>query len=84
VGCFRHQLLLGRHPHCRNTKTDSPERFEEQILHSRKTIFDEKISLSVSALLVNPACQAGVLTALPNLSALWGLMKLYKSSTQNS
>jgi hypothetical protein len=35
-GCFRHQLLLGRHPHCRNTKTDSPERFEEQILQRQK------------------------------------------------
>jgi hypothetical protein len=32
--------------------------------------WDEKISLNVSALLVNPACQ--------------GLTKLYKSSTQNS
>jgi hypothetical protein len=30
---------------------------------------DEKISLKVSALLVNPACRAGVLTSFPNFNA---------------
>ena len=34
-----------------------------------KNIFDEKISLNVSVLLVNPACQAGVLTSRPNFKA---------------
>jgi len=31
-----------------------------------KNILDEKISLNVSARLVNPACRAGVLTSRPN------------------
>ena len=35
-----------------------------------KSSLDEKISLNVSALLVNPACRAGVLTSRPNFSAL--------------
>jgi hypothetical protein len=34
--CFRHQLLLGGQRHCRNTKTDCPKRFEEQILQRQK------------------------------------------------
>jgi 2-polyprenyl-6-methoxyphenol hydroxylase-like FAD-dependent oxidoreductase len=37
---------------------------------AKNTIRDEKISLSVNCLLVNPACIAGVLTSRPNLSAL--------------
>jgi hypothetical protein len=43
---------------------------KKKFFNARKAIFDEKISLNASAVLVNPACQAGVLTALPNLSAL--------------
>jgi hypothetical protein len=35
----------------------------------RKSSLDEKISLKVSVLLVNPACQAGVLTSRPNFNA---------------
>jgi hypothetical protein len=50
----------------------------------RKKILNEKISLQVSGLSVNPACRAGVLTSRPNFGARCGLAKLYKSSTQNS
>jgi hypothetical protein len=35
-----------------------------------KSSLDEKTSLNVSCLVVNPACIAGVLTSCPNLSAL--------------
>ncbi len=37
---------------------------------TKKCIVEEKISLNVSRLEVNPACIAGVLTSRPNLSAL--------------
>jgi hypothetical protein len=36
---------------------------------ARKSALDEKISLNVSARLVNPAWQAGVLTSRPNFNA---------------
>ena len=42
----------------------------------RKNILDEKSSLNVSDLLVNPACMAGVLTSRPNFNARCGLTKL--------
>ena len=42
----------------------------------RKNILDEKISLKVSDLLVNPACMAGVRTSRPNFRARCGLTKL--------
>jgi hypothetical protein len=35
----------------------------------RKDSLEEKISLKVSALFVNPACQDGVLTSRPNFNA---------------
>jgi len=37
---------------------------------TRKCIVEEKISLNISRLEVNPACIAGVLTSRPNFSAL--------------
>ena len=37
---------------------------------AKKIIIDEKISLKVSRRVVNPACMAGVLTSVPNFSAL--------------
>ena len=43
---------------------------------ARKTIPAVKISRSVSRLLVNPACIAGVRTSRPNFSARCGLTKL--------
>jgi hypothetical protein len=39
-------------------------------LDTTKSSLDEKISLRVSALSVNPACEAGVLTSCPNFNAL--------------
>ena len=36
---------------------------------TKKTILEEKISLNVNRLLVNPACTAGVPTSRPNFSA---------------
>jgi len=41
-----------------------------------KKVLDEKISLKLSDLLVNPACMAGVLTSRPNFTAKCGLTKL--------
>ena len=37
---------------------------------AKKLIVEEKISLNVSRLVVNPACMAGVRTSRPNFSAL--------------
>jgi hypothetical protein len=37
---------------------------------AQKCIAEEKISLNVSRLLVNPACMAGVLKSRPNFNAL--------------
>jgi hypothetical protein len=47
---------------------------------AEKTIRAEKISLNVSPLLVNPACQAGVRTSRPNFNARWDLKKLCSDS----
>jgi hypothetical protein len=40
------------------------------LIDFKKVIADEKISLSASRRLVSPVCIAGVLTSLPNFSAL--------------
>jgi hypothetical protein len=40
------------------------------LCNARGLIVEEKISLSVSLLAVNPACMAGVRTSRPNFSAL--------------
>jgi hypothetical protein len=41
-----------------------------------KSNLNEKISLKVSGLVLNPACMAGVLTSRPNFKARCGLTKL--------
>ena len=45
-------------------------------LGNRKKILEEKISLNVSDLWVNPACMAGVRTSRPNFKAQCGFTKL--------
>jgi hypothetical protein len=40
------------------------------LIDFKKVIADEKISLNVNRRLVSPICIAGILTSLPNFSAL--------------
>jgi hypothetical protein len=71
--CFRHQLLLGCQRDSRNREPTGKGVLKDArmtFLKAAKSSLDEKISLNVSALLVNPACRAGVLTSRPNFSAL--------------
>ena len=72
VGASVTQLLLSRQRHCQAaTPTDQTESksANRTFLDARKTILEEKISLSVSRRRVRPACIAGVLTSRPNLKA---------------
>jgi hypothetical protein len=72
-GCFRHQVLLCRQRHWHVIDSWREHGFAECVHDShrfQKIIADEKISLSASRRLVSPVCIAGVLTSLPNFSAL--------------
>ena len=71
-GCFRHPVLLRRHGKARIFHLDEQDRVEEHphdISQHPILDYEEKISLNVSRLLLNPARMAGVLTSRPDFNA---------------
>jgi hypothetical protein len=66
-------VLLCRHRQARIVHIDQQggvEEHERDVSPRQKLIIEEKISLNVSRLVVNPACIAGVRTLRPNFSAM--------------